>query len=69
MEKDWDTVELLRHSRHDWLNKIQLIKGNLTLGKIDRIKEIIDEIVYHTEQESKLSNLPISLFSIIFINI
>lgn len=58
MEKEWDTVELLRHSRHDWLNKIQLIKGNLTLGKIDRIKEIIDEIVYHTEQESKLSNLP-----------
>lgn len=63
MKKDWTTVELLSHSRHDWLNKIQLIKGNLSLNKIDRVKEIIDEIVVETRQESKLSNLNIPQFA------
>ena len=29
--KKLDDVEVLRHSRHDWLNKIQLIKGNLRI--------------------------------------
>jgi len=57
MEKEWNTVDLLRFARHDWLNKIQLIKGNLSLGKLERVKEIIDEIVFQTQQESKLSNL------------
>ncbi|UTW70045.1 Spo0B domain-containing protein [Anaerobacillus sp. HL2] len=33
-----------RHSRHDWLNFVQLIKGNLTL-KNDRIEEIIQEVI------------------------
>lgn len=63
MKKDWDTIELLRHTRHDWLNKIQLIKGNLSLNKIDRVKEIIDEIVLETQLESKLSNLNIPQFA------
>lgn len=63
MKKDWTTVDLLSHSRHDWLNKIQLIKGNLSLNNIDRVKEIIDEIVVETRQESKLSNLNIPQFA------
>ncbi|TKC20073.1 Spo0B C-terminal domain-containing protein [Robertmurraya kyonggiensis] len=63
MKKDWDTVEILRHTRHDWLNKIQLIKGNLSLNKIDRVKEIINEIVDETRQETKLSNLNIPQFA------
>lgn len=61
--KDLDIVEVLRHSRHDWLNRLQLIKGNLDLNKIDRAKEIIDEIVIDTQQESKLSNLQMPMFA------
>lgn len=57
MKKDWEIVEVLSHSRHDWLNKIQLIKGNLSLGKIDRVKEIIEEIVIESQNESNLTNL------------
>ena len=57
MKGDWSIVEVLQHSRHDWLNKIQLIKGNLALDRTDRVKEIIDEIVMETQNESKLSNL------------
>ncbi|MCD8502937.1 MAG: Spo0B domain-containing protein [Bacillaceae bacterium] len=35
MKKDWDDVlSVLKHSRHDWLNMVQLIKGNLALKKI-----------------------------------
>ena len=63
MEKEWDIVEVLRHSRHDWLNKLQLIKGNLDLNRIDRAKAIIDEIVIEVQHESKLSNLHIPLFA------
>ncbi|WP_225228712.1 sporulation initiation phosphotransferase B [Bacillus sp. PS06] len=55
--KDWSIVEVLKHSRHDWLNKIQLIKGNLALSKYDRVKEIIDEIVIETQNEARLTNL------------
>ena len=57
MKRDWSIVEVLQHSRHDWLNKIQLIKGNFALNKTDRVKEIIDEIVMVTQNESKLTNL------------
>ncbi|MDP4162444.1 MAG: sporulation initiation phosphotransferase B [Bacillota bacterium] len=67
MEKEWDIIEVLRHSRHDWLNKLQLIKGNLDLNRIERVKEIIDEIVLESQQESKLSNLKLPLFASLLI--
>jgi stage 0 sporulation protein B (sporulation initiation phosphotransferase) len=57
MNKDWNTIEFLRHIRHDWLNKIQLIKGNLDLNRADRVKEIIDDIIMEAQQEARLSNL------------
>lgn len=59
MDKKKEFIELLRHYRHDWLNVLQLIKGNLALNKLNRVEEIIREIVIHTENESKLSNLQI----------
>ncbi|EIJ79027.1 sporulation initiation phosphotransferase B [Bacillus methanolicus PB1] len=63
MKKDWNTIEALRHVRHDWLNKLQLIKGNLELNKIDRALEIINEIVIEAQHEAKLSNLKITEFA------
>ncbi|SEQ30857.1 stage 0 sporulation protein B (sporulation initiation phosphotransferase) [Bacillus licheniformis] len=54
-----ELIHLLSHSRHDWMNKRQLIKGNLTLKKYDRVFEIIDEVVIEAQHESKLSNLRI----------
>ncbi|OIK14322.1 Spo0B C-terminal domain-containing protein [Bacillus sp. MUM 13] len=62
MEKNWTTVEILGHSRHDWLNKIQLIKGNLELNKTERVKAIIDEIIIDAQHEARLSNLKMSRF-------
>lgn len=63
MNKDWDNIEFLRHVRHDWLNKIQLIKGNLALNKSERIKDIIDDIIMEAQQEARLSNLNIPHFA------
>jgi stage 0 sporulation protein B (sporulation initiation phosphotransferase) len=63
MEKEWDIIEVLRHSRHDWLNKLQLIKGNLDLNRLDRAKTVIDEIVMEAQHETKLSNLKMPQFA------
>jgi len=60
---EMDTIELLRHSRHDWLNKIQLISGYISLGKTEKVKEIISDIIYSTQMESKLSNLGLPHFA------
>lgn len=57
MDKKWTTFEVLRQSRHDWLNKIQIIKGNLELNKIDSVKGYIEEIIIESQQEAQLSNL------------
>jgi stage 0 sporulation protein B (sporulation initiation phosphotransferase) len=66
MKKDWNIVEVLKHSRHDWLNKIQLIKGNIALNKYDRVKEIIDEIVIETQNEARLTNLQLDKLAAFF---
>ncbi|WP_458412362.1 Spo0B C-terminal domain-containing protein [Schinkia sp. CFF1] len=57
MKKEWNAIDILRHSRHDWLNKLQLIKGNIALDRLDRVNEIIEEIILESKNEAKLSNL------------
>ncbi|WP_108669456.1 Spo0B C-terminal domain-containing protein [Peribacillus acanthi] len=56
-KKQWTTIDLLRYSRHDWLNKMQLIKGNLDLNKPDRARLIMEEIILEANNEARLSNL------------
>ncbi|HAQ08136.1 MAG TPA: sporulation protein [Bacillus bacterium] len=63
MKKEWDTIEVLRHARHDWMNQLQLIKGNLSLNKVDRAKEIIEDIIMGARQDAKLSNLHLPQFA------
>ncbi|WP_285765532.1 Spo0B domain-containing protein [Peribacillus sp. SI8-4] len=63
MNKNWTTIETLRQTRHDWLNKIQIIKGNLELNRIDRVKGIIDEIIIETQNEARLSSLNLPKFT------
>jgi stage 0 sporulation protein B (sporulation initiation phosphotransferase) len=57
MLKKWDTIEILRHCRHDWLNELQLIKGNLALNNTEKVHAIINEIVNRATHESDLCNL------------
>jgi stage 0 sporulation protein B (sporulation initiation phosphotransferase) len=63
MDNNWDIVKVLRYARHDWLNKIQLIKGNLSLNRLERAQDIIDEIVMEAQQEARLSNLNLPQFA------
>lgn len=63
MKEPKSVVDILRHARHDWLNQLQLIKGNLELGKTERAKEIIDEIIIEARHESDLSNMGLNEFS------
>ncbi|MBD1381210.1 sporulation initiation phosphotransferase B [Metabacillus arenae] len=62
-QKDWSIVDLLSHSRHDWMNKLQLIKGNLSLNKYERVHKIMEEIVIEAQHESMLSHLNMPEFS------
>lgn len=63
MDKNWTTFEVLRQARHDWLNKIQIIKGNIELNKIDSVKGYIEEIILECQQDARLSNLKLPKFS------
>ncbi|MDQ0232838.1 Spo0B C-terminal domain-containing protein [Metabacillus malikii] len=62
-QEEWNIVDLLSHSRHDWMNKLQLIKGNLSLQKYDRVDAIIEELIIEAKQESKLCNLKVPTFA------
>ncbi|AZB43782.1 sporulation protein [Bacillus sp. FJAT-42376] len=55
--KNWNMVDAISHYRHDWMNRLQLIKGNLSLGKYERVNEIMEEIIIEAQQESRLCNL------------
>lgn len=57
MNRDWDVVDVLRHYRHDWLNKLQLIKGNLDIGRVEKVDHIIREVIQQSKNESDLSNM------------
>ncbi|MDQ0214565.1 stage 0 sporulation protein B (sporulation initiation phosphotransferase) [Oikeobacillus pervagus] len=63
MKNDWTIIQLMQQTRHDWMNKIQLIKGNIDLNRIDRVKDIIDDIILEARQESKLTNLKMPRFA------
>lgn len=54
MSRDWSTLEVLRHARHDWLNQLQLIKANLSLGRTERANEIIEEIILFLDMNQAL---------------
>lgn len=62
-----EIIRIFQHQRHDWLNKIQLIKGNLALGKTDRVGRIIEEIVWDMQQEARLTNLKLPKFCILLL--
>ncbi|MEL3974529.1 Spo0B C-terminal domain-containing protein [Rossellomorea oryzaecorticis] len=57
MSENWGILDALRHARHDWMNDLQLIKGNLELNRIERARQVIDTMVITAQNESKLSNL------------
>ena len=47
-------LQHLRYYRHDFLNHIQLLKGYLTLKKIDEAEQYLNQIVDRAEREAQL---------------
>ncbi|TDQ37971.1 Spo0B C-terminal domain-containing protein [Aureibacillus halotolerans] len=54
--KKWSSVELIRHYRHEWLNKLQIIHGNLQLNNTAEAERIVEQIIHATINESNLTN-------------
>ncbi|WP_242145239.1 MULTISPECIES: Spo0B C-terminal domain-containing protein [unclassified Bacillus cereus group] len=63
MKEKWTIIDALRHARHDWLNRMQMIKGNLSLGRVEEIHRLIDHFVQEARQESNLIGLSMLSFS------
>ncbi|WP_242289192.1 MULTISPECIES: Spo0B C-terminal domain-containing protein [unclassified Bacillus cereus group] len=63
MSKNSTVLDALRHSRHDWLNRLQLIKIHVSMGDVHRIDGLIREFVAEANHESHLMNLKMPQFS------
>ncbi|MCJ7839910.1 sporulation initiation phosphotransferase B [Lederbergia sp. NSJ-179] len=63
MKDKEEALTLLQHVRHDWLNRIQLIKSYLTLGKIDQAERVIEEVILESQQEARLTKLGLPEFA------
>ncbi|MCT2537965.1 sporulation initiation phosphotransferase B [Aquibacillus koreensis] len=59
MMKEEETVNILRHYRHDWMNQVQLLMGYASMGKLDKVQDKLRESVESAERERKLQNLNI----------
>ena len=60
-------LEILRSVRHDYLNDLQLLKANAALNRLDRVNQIIDDMVNKAINEAKLSNLRAPKFTLFLI--
>ncbi|WP_281658284.1 Spo0B domain-containing protein [Halobacillus sp. Cin3] len=59
-----EIIGLLRHKRHDWMNQIQLIQGYASLGKHDRLMDLLDTVKAESEEERRLLNTEADEFSL-----
>ena len=60
-----NAIDLLRHVSHDWLNSLQLIKGYKAMGKMEKVKEIIDHIIQQLTMEANFTNINLPKLSAI----
>ncbi|MCJ8006961.1 Spo0B C-terminal domain-containing protein [Lederbergia wuyishanensis] len=58
-----DILNVIQNTRHDWLNRIQLIKAYISLGKLDQAERVINEIILDTQNEARLTNMKLPQFA------
>ncbi|WP_168735443.1 Spo0B domain-containing protein [Cohnella fermenti] len=51
------TIDTLKHHRHDWMNEIQLVYGYLKLNKPDKAIDVVERIKGQMAGDSRLSRL------------
>ncbi|SEA94462.1 stage 0 sporulation protein B (sporulation initiation phosphotransferase) [Thalassobacillus cyri] len=59
-----EVMDLMRHARHDWMNELQLIQGYASMGKMDRVKEKLADVLTNADEERRLMNLNAPYLSI-----
>ncbi|GIO27668.1 Spo0B domain-containing protein [Ornithinibacillus bavariensis] len=52
-----DIIQLLRLQRHDLMNDLQIVHGYLSMGKIDKVKMKVNDILEAFHQERLLMNM------------
>lgn len=57
MNKPLETLQILSHARHDWLNHIQLIDGYLSLKQPEKARDVIKRVIAQSQNESELMKL------------
>lgn len=57
MATDLQPLELLRYVRHDWLNRLQIIQGQLYLGNIEKAQSYISEVIEMEKNASYFTQL------------
>lgn len=57
MENQMEPLELLRYTRHDWLNRLQIIQGQLYLGNTEKVQQYISEIIATEKNASYFTQL------------
>lgn len=50
-------LDFIKKYRHDWLNEIQIVKGYLTLGKVDDAQKHMEQIIFKALDESRISQI------------
>ncbi|ADH99976.1 sporulation initiation phosphotransferase B [Salisediminibacterium selenitireducens] len=63
MNKPLETLQILSHARHDWLNHIQLIDGYLSLKQPDKAREVIKRVIAQSQNESEMMKLQAPAFA------
>lgn len=51
-----EVIQLLRLQRHDLMNDLQIVHGYLSMGKADKVKVKVDEIIEGLNRERLLMN-------------
>jgi stage 0 sporulation protein B (sporulation initiation phosphotransferase) len=54
-----EVMTLLGFTRHEWMNRLQLLHSYSKLGKDEKVQEKIEEAIHLADEERKLSNLNI----------
>jgi len=67
MSEQLNVIDVIQNTRHDWLNRIQLIKSYISLGKLDQADRVINGIILDTQNEARLTNMQLPQFAVLLL--
>ncbi|BAC13999.1 hypothetical conserved protein [Oceanobacillus iheyensis HTE831] len=52
-----NVLHIIQHYRHDLMNRLQLVSGYLSMGKVEKAEDKLNEAIAYYEEERKLMQL------------